>query len=152
MLTAPRSRRFVLACSLPLALWAALPELRWCAFDLEQCAAVLAGAPAAIAVSECERAGDGDCASMSDCPLAHRDEAPPRGRLCVGDPNGGAGVLAGAVHLPDPTGLPAHLVQPESSFPLVMLARTTPQLASRPPPEPDRRRPPARAPPSVHGA
>jgi hypothetical protein len=88
-------------------------------------------------------------------PAAHASTAPQRdpfpagGAFCVGAPNGGSALRAHAPRLnpvasllaivPDTAIGPRADTQPEA----------VPQLASRPPPRPWSRRPPARAPPCL---
>jgi hypothetical protein len=169
--------RLLVMWALPLALWAALPAVRWCPPGWKQaCAAALMRCSAMQPPAACRGVADG-CPLASDakaagnsavahdacpigaaCPMA---PAPPRaapargepfpigGAFCVGDPNGGAGLRAEAPRVQPVTHLLAVLPDLQLDRRAVPQAAAVPQLSSRPPPRAWRRRPPARAPPSL---
>jgi hypothetical protein len=170
-----QSRLFVM-WALPLALWAALPAVRWCppgwkqacAAALLRCSAIHAPAACRGAVEGCPLATAGPsaaahdaCPAASACPMAPMAPASPRtapsphepfptgGAFCVGDPNGGAGLRAQAPRLRPVTSLLAILPDIRSDLRAVTRLEPIPQLASRPPPRARLRCPPARAPPSL---
>jgi len=180
MRTGSQSRLFV-TWALPLALWAALPAVRWCPPGWKQaCAAALMRCSAMQPPAACRGVADGcplasagnadgnaagtaaaardACPTSSACPMA---PAPPRaapargdpfpsgGAFCVGDPNGGAGLRAQAPRLRPVTSVLAVLPDLQLDRRAVPQAEPVPQLSSRPPPRAWRRRPPARAPPSL---
>lgn len=75
MLTVSLSRRLFVRCALPLALWAAVPEVRWCPLDLQACAAAFAGTAAtpvlpAAACAEAAREATRACDETAGCPAA----------------------------------------------------------------------------------
>jgi len=173
MRNSSRSRRLFVMCALPLALWAALPAVRWCPPGWRQaCAAALircstmqvpaacdhpvAGCP--LAATARSTAPHASCPTGSPCPVApaappstpsRRDPFPAGGAFCVGDPNGGAALRAHGPRLEPATSLLAIVPDPGTSPRVLTLAVPIPQLASRPPPRAWLRRPPARAPPSI---
>lgn len=171
MRTGLQSRRWLVVWALPVALWTAVPAVRWCppgwkqacAAALLRCSAMRApgcpgaetGCPLAAARIPAQ-AGDG-CPAASGCPMARATPASGQSRrepfrnggaFCVGDPNGGAALRAHAPHLEPASSLPAIVPDSWTGPGVCTLVDAVPQLASRPPPRPWLRRPPARAPPS----
>ena len=173
MLSSSRSRKVLVICALPLALWAALPAVRWCPLGWTQaCAVALLRCSAMQSPAACDPAGDRcpvadakcapatheACAPGSECPFAataekaapSRHEASRSARVyCAGDPNGGAGVLAQSLVVHSATQLHVIVPAPHLDVRLESVAGVVPQLASRPPPRAWLRQPPARAPPSL---
>ena len=166
MLMSSRSRRMFVVWALPLAVWAAVPPVRWCPLGWQQaCATALLRCSAAASPIACESAAGrcpladaqrapvshGACAAGAGCLLAPptptaAHESTHSGRTyCAGDPNGGAGVLAQSPHVHPASSLPAIVPAPDLALQLVAVATLGPERASRPPPRPWSRRPPARA-------
>ena len=167
-----RSRQLFVAWALPLALWAALPTVRGCPVGWQQaCAAGLLRCSATQAPAACTRSAEGcplahadslpeandACGSAAGCPLSHASsESPPSPRepfqsgraYCLGDPNGGTGLLAQAPQLHSSASLPAIVPATKIDPRAVVLMAHAPERTCRPPPRPWLRRPPARAPPA----
>jgi hypothetical protein len=173
MRTRLQSRQWLVMWALPVALWAAIPAIRWCPPGWQQaCAAAILRCSAMNAPAACPRAANGcplaaagssamvndGCPEASRCPMApatpatapsRREPFPAGGAFCVGDPNGGAALRAHAPQLEPASSLPAIVPDSRIGPGATTLADAIPQLASRPPPRPWLRRPPARAPPSL---
>ena len=172
MRTGSQSRRLFVIWVLPLALWAALPAVRWCPPGWKQaCAAALLRCTSMQVPAACNRSIDDcplaaadkaeaphdACPAGAGCPTAkatprttpsHGDPFPTGGAFCIGDPNGGPGLGAKAPQLHPAANLLAIVPDAGIGPPAELLAAPAPQCASRPPPRPWLRRPPARAPPS----
>jgi hypothetical protein len=173
MRTGSQSRRLSVMWVLPLALWAALPAVRWCppgwkqvcAAALLRCAAMQPPAACDGATEACPLAQAGKsavphdaCPPGSSCPMADGAQRtapsdhlpfPTGGAFCVGDPNGGPGLGAPSTQLHPAQNLLAIIPDTGIEPRAATLAEPDPQRASRPPPRPWLRRPPARAPPSL---
>jgi hypothetical protein len=170
--TLPPSRPLIVMWALPLALWAAVPAVRWCPLGWQDvCATALLRCSAAYTPADCEAAAghcplarepraacsNEECPEAASCPLAHASsntaspqrDAFPNGRAyCLGDPNGGAGLTSLSPHVPPSPHVVAVMPAAPAGPRFTASARRVPQLASRPPPRAWLTQPPARAPPA----
>jgi len=162
--------------ALPLALWAAVPAVRWCPLSWQEvCATALLRCSAASTPAECEAAAahcplarephadraegsDEPCSEAMDCPMAHATPhtSPPHREpnsshraYCLGESNGGAGLTSFAPRVHPATPVVAVVPAPQPLARPSSLAQREPQLASRPPPRAWLTQPPARAPPAA---